>query len=340
MSSSAFLNDLDSLHATSFVSLETLAMTIVLAAMLYLWLAGPGGLAWTLARPRQSGTHRIPGPKGNPFTGSLSEMTHPTPHRALASLAARLGAESLMAFSVGLTRFVVASRADTAKEILGSPYFADRPVKESAYELLFHRAIGFAPYGDYWRGLRRIASTHLFSPKKISDFGDFRRSTGVKMVDQVKLASGGSVPVREILHFGSLSNVMMTVFGRSCDFSGGGGGSELEAMVKEGYEILGMFNWSDHFPLLGLLDLQGVRKRSRVLVNKVNAFVGKIIDDHRERKDGERVGDFVDVLLDLEKTNNADENTKLSRSDMIAVLWVRTYFFLAQNPRYIIKVVI
>ena len=76
----------------------------------------------------------------------------------------------------------------------------------------------------------------------------------------------GEVEVRKVLHFGSLNNVMMSVFGKSYEFgsgSGGKDGSELEGLVSEGYELLGVFNWSDHCPLLGLLDLQGVRKRCR-----------------------------------------------------------------------------
>jgi cytochrome P450 family 78 subfamily A len=114
------------------------------------------------------------------------------------------------------------------------------------------------------------------------------------------------------------------VFGKCYDFFDGDG-VELEELVSEGYELLGVFNWSDHFPLLGWLDLQGVRKRCRALVTKVNAFVGKIIEEHKMKRMSEGraiVGDFVDVLLDLE------EKDKLSDSDMIAVLWVIRYFFI------------
>ena len=69
----------------------------------------------------------------------------------------------------------------------------------------------------------------------------------------------GVVEVRKVLHFGSLNNVMKSVFGRSYVFGEGGDGCELEGLVSEGYHLLGVFNWSDHFPLLGWLDLQGVR---------------------------------------------------------------------------------
>lgn len=126
----------------------------------------------------------------------------------------------------------------------------------------------------------------------------------------------GALEVKSVLHFGSLNNVMMSVFGRKYDF-GKGEGLALELLVKEGYELLGIFNWSDHFPLLGWFDLQGVRRRCRALVAMVNSFVGQIIQEHRDKGNGgEGVDDdFVDVLLNL------GEKERLSDSDMVAVLW-------------------
>lgn len=214
--------------------------------------------------------------------------------------------------------------------MLNSSAFADRPVKESAYELLFHRAMGFAPYGEYWRNLRRISATHLFSPRRIAASGAFRQEIGMKMVSEIEtlMTLQGVVEIRRVLHFGSLSNVMKSVFGKCYDFRGDDVlGMELEGLVKEGYDLLGVFNWSDHFPIVGWLDLQGVRKRCRKLVERVNYFVGKIIEEHRARRavnaiaDGscgvdDGSGDFVDVLLDMEK------ESRLSDSDMVAVLWV------------------
>jgi hypothetical protein len=37
-----------------------------------------------------------------------------------------------------------------AREVLAHPSFADRLVKRSARELMFARAIGFAPNGEYY----------------------------------------------------------------------------------------------------------------------------------------------------------------------------------------------
>lgn len=57
-------------------------------------------------------------------------------------------------------------------------------------------------------------------------------------------------------------------------------------------------------------------------MDRVNVFVGKIIEEHKVRTgengrgEDDESGDFVDVLLDLEKEN------RITDSDMVAVLWV------------------
>ncbi|CAL9752029.1 unnamed protein product [Musa acuminata subsp. burmannicoides] len=307
-------SEVDASSLTLFLPRAALSpiLAVTLIAFSVLWFF-PGGIAWALSRAHACS---IPGPSG--FVSALSGSAA---HRVLAGLANSHKAIDLMAFSVGFTRFVVSSHPDSAKEILQSSAFADRPIKESAYELLFHRAMGFAPFGEYWRNLRRISSTHLFSPRRVAAFGERRRAIGEQMVAHVRdlMAKNGVVEVKKVLHVGSLNNVMMNVFGRRYDF-GKGEGSELEGLVKEGYELLGLFNWADHFPLLGWLDLQGVRKRCRSLSKRVNAFVGGIIVEHRVmgRISGgvvDGAGDFVDVLLGLEKEE------KLSDADMVAVLW-------------------
>ncbi|XP_043703428.1 cytochrome P450 78A5 [Telopea speciosissima] len=304
---------------SSVLSIEVVACALLLFMLFGFWFA-PGGLAWALSKAQAR--MAIPGPSGFPLLGLVFAFTGPATHRVLAKLSQGFNALQLMAFSVGFTRFIVSTHPETAKDILNSSAFSDRPVKESAYGLLFHRAMGFAPFGEYWRNLRRISATHLFSPKRIASFGTSRSEIGLKMVEEIKtsMVLKGEVEMKMVLHYGSLNNVMMSVFGRSYDFKKGGDGFELERMVSEGYELLGIFNWSDHFPILGRLDLQGVRKRCRKLVSKVNVFVGKIIEEHRRRRvngvlGDDSVGDFVDVLLDLEKED------RLSQSDMIAVLW-------------------
>ncbi|TVU17685.1 hypothetical protein EJB05_33735, partial [Eragrostis curvula] len=292
--------------------LPSILAVFVLGAVL-LWLS-PGGPAWALSRSRRP-------PSGPP--GVLTALSSPVAHRTLAALSRAVdGGKALMSFSVGATRLVVASQPDTAREILANPAFGDRPIKDAARHLLFHRAMGFAPSGDaHWRGLRRLAANHMFGPRRVAAFARHREAIGENMVADVAGRDGGEVVLRRVLHAASLNHIMATVFGKRYDDFESEDARALEEMVTEGYDLLGSFNWADHLPLIKYLDLQGVRRRCNRLVQKVEAFVGNIIQEHRERRASgvvadEFTGDFVDVLLDLE----GDE--KLSDSDMIAVLWV------------------
>ncbi|KAL5206233.1 hypothetical protein ABZP36_034442 [Zizania latifolia] len=289
----------------------------------------PGGPAWgrwwwTRRRPgwliREGAV--VPGPRGLPVVGSMWLMTG-LAHRKLAASAAGLqaGGRRLMAISLGETRVVVASHPAVAREILNSPSFADRPVKESAYGLLFHRAIGFAPHGAYWRALRRVASTHLFSPWQVAASAPQRAVIARQMVSAMKqqnAASAAGVEVRRVIRRASLHNVMWSVFGRRYELVLDPGKEsdetrELRALVDEGYDLLGQLNWSDHIPWLARFDLQSTRARCSRLVPRVNRFVSRIIDEHRSAPP--TAVDFTDVLLSIQGSD------KLADSDMVAVLW-------------------
>lgn len=241
-------------------------------------------------------------------------------HRKLAAAAHSCRANRLMAFCLGETRVIVTCSPDVAKDILNSSAFADRPVKESAYRLMFNRAIGFAPYGVYWRTLRRIAATHLFCPKQIKVSEGQRMVVSNQMVEifLLLLHQQTSICVRDVLKQASLSNMMWSVFGRRYRLDSNDVESvELRKLVDEGYELLGILNWTDHLPWLADFDPQGIRSRCYKLVPKVNRFVKRIIDQHRAHAhpSPQLNGDFTDVLLSLEGSD------KLSEPDMIAVLW-------------------
>ncbi|EXB66104.1 Cytochrome P450 78A11 [Morus notabilis] len=301
--------------------LLSLALAFVSFGLLT-WAFATGGVAWKDGRNRRGPT-AIRGPRGLPIFGSLFTLSRGLAHRALASMAWSRDETQLMALSLGSTPLVVASDPHTAREILTSPHFADRPLKQSAKSLMFGRAIGFAPNGTYWRLLRRIASTHLFSPRRILAHESFRQLECADMLRNVETEQKlhGFVSLRKHLQAASLNNIMVSVFGKRYDPAHDSEElEELKDMVREGFELLGAFNWSDYLPWLSYFyDPFRINERCAKLVPRVRKLVLGIIQEHRlGNKNMNNIsdhGDFVDVLLSL------DGDEKLRDDDMIAVLW-------------------
>ncbi|KAL8508245.1 hypothetical protein ACS0TY_018723 [Phlomoides rotata] len=294
---------------------------VFLSLAIVTWAFTPGGPAWKNGR-NKGGTVAIPGPRGIPYLGSLFTLSHGLAHRSLASMASAMNAKNLMAFSLGSTPVVVASDVQIAKEILTSPDFADRPIKQSARSLMFSRAIGFSPNGVYWRLLRRIASSHLFSPRRIAGHEVGRQEVCVAMLRNIEQEQSinGSVTLRKHLQAASLDNIMGSVFGKRYDaVMDAAELNELEEMVREGFELLGSFNWSDHLPWLSYVyDPSRIVARCEALIPRVHKLVKSIIDEHKVKNESQNVtdaADFVDVLLSL------DGEEKLNEDDMIAILW-------------------
>ncbi|KAL0449137.1 UNVERIFIED_CONTAM: cytochrome [Sesamum latifolium] len=303
---------------------EYVIFSILLASLslaLLTWAFSPGGTAWKNGRNRR-GAAAIPGPRGLPFFGSLFTLSRGLAHRSLASMAYSMNAKKLMAFSLGSTPAVVASDPQLAKEVLTSPHFADRPIKQSARCLMFSRAIGFAPNGTYWRLLRRIAASHLFAPRRIAAHEPGRQKDCAAMLRNIAYEQSlkGAVSLRKHLQAAALNNIMGSVFGRRYDTAEDSEElRELKEMVREGFELLGAFNWSDYLPWLSYFyDPFGVVARCEALVPRVRKLVKGIIEQHKAKNQSENVSDtsdFVDILLSL------DGDEKLDEDDMIAVLW-------------------
>eukprot|EP01018_Ginkgo_biloba_P017243 Gb_12367 [translate_table: standard] len=294
-----------------------LLIAAVCAVIISWW--SPGGCAWAGKNKRGANGKYIPGPRGWPIVGSLMEMSEGLAHRKLARLAGLYGATKLMAFSLGSTPAVITSDPDVAKELLSSPCFADRPLKQSAQQLMFGRAIGFAPNGEYWRLLRRISSAHLFAPRRIAAHEPGRQADSLAMLSAIQneCRSNGAVKLRRHLQGAALNNIMGSVFGRRMDVCmESAEAKDVREMVEEGFELLGAFNWADHLPWLRPLDPLRIHTRCARLVPRVRSFVRNIIADHRlNGRKNSADADFVDVLLSLQGDD------KLQNDDMIAVLW-------------------
>uniref|UniRef100_R7WBG7 Cytochrome P450 99A2 n=1 Tax=Aegilops tauschii TaxID=37682 RepID=R7WBG7_AEGTA len=141
-------------------------MELTAGAPLFLSLVSPTDLLSLLGR--QSTAARPPGPWSLPFIGSLHHLLTPLPHVALRDLAKKHG--PVMYLRLGQVDAVVISSPAAAQEVLRDKdiNFASRPsILASQICLYGNLDVAFAPYGAYWRTMRRLCTTELLSARKV-----------------------------------------------------------------------------------------------------------------------------------------------------------------------------
>ncbi|EMS59947.1 Cytochrome P450 71C1 [Triticum urartu] len=113
-----------------------------------------------------------------PLIGHL-HLVGSLPHVALRDLATKHGPD-VMLIRLGVVPTLVVSSPRAAKAVLRTydHLFASRP-HSPVGDILFSGStnIAFAPYGDYWRQLRKIVTTHLLSARK-AGVGGLPREAG------------------------------------------------------------------------------------------------------------------------------------------------------------------
>lgn len=228
--------------------------------------------SWIIRRSRSKesgsgGWKKLPEPQGSwPVLGHLPLLGSASlPHRLLAALADRYGP----AFSIrlGRNRTLVISSWELAKECFttNDRVFASRPrllaVKLMGYN---HMMLGFAPYGSYWRDMRKLATVELLSDHRLDMLRHIRESEidlFVRELYDLWLKSGRvSVQVDMKQRFSDLvMNVgVRTLAGKRYQSSTGAGDDDSRRAQKAFSAFLhltGQFMYSDAVPSLGWLDV-------------------------------------------------------------------------------------
>ncbi|GKA51723.1 costunolide synthase-like protein [Tanacetum coccineum] len=98
-----------------------------------------------------------------------------------------------MHIQLGQISTVVISSPKLAKEALKihDIALADRPVTFTSDLVLYGNSdIALAPYGEYWRQMKKISSLELLSAKKVKSFGPIREQELDRFIDFLRLSSG------------------------------------------------------------------------------------------------------------------------------------------------------
>ncbi|XP_010550707.1 PREDICTED: cytochrome P450 71A26-like [Tarenaya hassleriana] len=234
-----------------------------------------------------------PSPPGLPVIGNLLQLGR-HPHRSLCSLSHRYG--PLMLLHLGKVPVLVVSSADAARGVLKTYdlAFASRPRSKLFKKLLYDgRDVALAPYGEYWRQMKRST----VSNKMIRSFRNVREKEVKLMTEKIEKAASSSSPLNVSEIFTTLTNdvICRVALGRKY-----GGDVNFEELMRRFTKMLGKFCVSDHVPWLGWIDrICGLDDELEKIGNEFDEFLEGVVKDHL---DGEgNTADFVDVLLEIQR---------------------------------------
>ncbi|KAM3346876.1 hypothetical protein ACQJBY_021079 [Aegilops geniculata] len=241
-----------------------------------------------------------PGPWTLPVIGSLHHIAGQLPHRALRDLARRYGWPVMLLHLGEVPTLVVSSRSG-AREVMKThdAAFASRPLSSTVRVLSNGgRDIIFAPYGDHWRMMRRIAVTELLTARRVLSFRAIREQEVAAMLRAIA-AGGEEVDMRARLSAMVADSTVRAVMGDRC--------RDRDVFLREvdrANELGRGFNLADLWPSSRLLVwASGAVRRAEECRDTVFGILNGIIVEHLERMDG--VGDddqdLIDVLLRIQK---------------------------------------
>ncbi|KAL5975966.1 hypothetical protein ACLOJK_020295 [Asimina triloba] len=283
--------------------------------------------AFTSSKPK----NLPPSPTGLPIVGHMHLIgIGSSPHRALYALAKRYG--DILSLRFGSLPYVVVSSPAAAREFLRTHElaFSSRPQGAMAPEYLGYGGHGFAfaPYGPYWKFLRKLCMSELLSGRSLANFLPIKSHEIRRFLS---LLSDAAVDGRE-MNLGEemkllVGNVLSRMsMSRECS-SSEKEAAEIVRLVDMVSELLMEFYVGDYIPLLRHVDLQGMGKRLKSTHSRFDEIMEEIMRDHetkKQKKEEERrnggggVKDLMDMLLEISEDDSAD--MKLTRNQIKAFI--------------------
>ncbi|KAH7660907.1 Cytochrome P450 E-class group I protein [Dioscorea alata] len=247
-----------------------------------------------------------------PVIGHLHLFLNGQPFcRTVADMVDKLGPAFML--QLGSQRTLVISSWDVAKECftINDKAFSSRPITTATKYICYNGAmIGFAPYGSYWRSIRKIATTELLSNTRLDKLKHVMLAeidTCIKDLHTLCDNNNNRVDMKK--WFGDLNfNIVLQMVVGKRFFSSGGGSDEawkFRNAAHEFFHLILVSVPSDMFPWLEWMDLGGYVKAMKAAAKEMDCVMVKLLEEHRERRRRTVSGvpsgqpDFMDVMLSI-----------------------------------------
>ncbi|KAK9725764.1 hypothetical protein RND81_05G167600 [Saponaria officinalis] len=247
--------------------------------------------------------HPPPGPSGLPIIGNLHQYKFLAPHEYLAKLGKVYG--PVFSLTLGHVPVIVIQSAKLAEEVMKTQdlNFCSRPKLIGMHRLSYNGLdVAFAPYGEYFREVKKLSVIHLLSNKRVESFAPIRQEEVTRLINKIAMIAYNIqvVNLSELLMVFATSNICKIAFGKRYE-DDEGSRSKFHGLLNETQALFVGFFFADYFPFLGWLDkLTGQNSRLEKLFRKMDVFYEEIINHHLDpNRPKDEQEDIIDVLLQL-----------------------------------------
>ncbi|KAG8382301.1 hypothetical protein BUALT_Bualt05G0062600 [Buddleja alternifolia] len=267
----------------------------------------------------------IPGPRKLPLIGNLhllvgNSLPH---HHAFKDLADKYG--PLMHLQLGEIPFLVVSSVEVAKEILKTHdiNFANRPQVLVGKTMFYNcNNIGFSPYGEYWRYVRKICTLELLSTRRVESFRHIREEENTKLAKWIASNEGLPINLSNRILLTSYDIITRVSLGKKTMEEG-----TFTSIIIETVKLLMGLSIADLYPSITLLPLiSGLKLKMERMRHKTDRILDHIIEEHRMNA-AETDHDLTDVLIKCQQ----DGTTKFTTDNIKAVLMVTSMKLTPSN---------
>ncbi|XP_023542050.1 cytochrome P450 71B19-like isoform X1 [Cucurbita pepo subsp. pepo] len=258
-------------------------------------------LKWKVAANRRK-RNFPPSPPKLPIIGNLHQLGK-LPHKSLWRLSQLYG--PIMSLNLGRIETIIISSAETARALLKTHDLqsCNRPqthaMKKFTYNFL---DLGFSPYSDYWREMRKICMLEFFSMKRVLSYEPIREQEVGLLIESIlqSASCGATVDLSEKSIALTTGVIFRIAFGKP--FEGNG----FHELISEVEALMGSYSASEFFPVPFVGEIfdwfNGRKARLEKVFNEINALFQEVINEHLCPERPKPVqDDIIDVLLAISK---------------------------------------
>ncbi|KAJ4973384.1 hypothetical protein NE237_006558 [Protea cynaroides] len=308
---------------------QTIGGLLALALFYYLWIT----IYFNKSKPTEA-----PEPPGAwPVIGHLLQLkSHQPLFQTLAAMADKYGSAFTVRF--GVHRTLIISSWELAKECFttNDRALASRPRSASSNHLSYDYAfLSLAPYGPYWRQVRKWMVLELLSNRR---FESLKHVQYVEIDNCIKDLYGLwvrnnrnqiKVEMNRLFRDLTLNIALKIVVGKRyfsvVDVKNNEENQRIQSIMIEYLEYVGVSVASDVLPsFLSWMDWDGKQRSMKRIAKEVDMLTKTWLQEHRQKKlsgkvDGDDQQDFIDVMLSI-----LEEDTQLYGHDRDSIVKATT----------------